>query len=223
MDTILVTGHVLAGSAAVLGMLGACLTRKGSRPHRLFGRAFAVSMAVALSLAAIVSAITANVFLGSIALFTGYLIYTGWRLATVRDGRASALDRTTAFGMIATGAVMVPYGLYLVATGEGAGIALCLFGLFGSLLARQDLRHGSHWPVGAERIVRHLERMGGGSIATLTALLVVNVDLEPAFVVWLAPTLLGTPLISYFTRRVRGAASPAASPGRTVRGLGATD
>ena len=215
MDTILVTGHVLAGSAAVLGLSGAWLTRKGSRSHRLFGRAFAVSMALSLLLAAVVSAMTANAFLGSIALFTAYLIHTGWRLATVRDGRASVLDRAAAFGMLAVGVAMVPYGLYLFAAVGGTGIALCVFGVFGAALAWQDLRRGLHMPVGAERIVLHLERMGGASIATVTALLVVNVDVEPAFVVWLAPTLLGTPLISHFTRRVRGAAGS----GRAVREL----
>ena len=219
MSTILVTAHVLAGSAAVLGMLGAWLTRKGSRSHRLSGRAFTASMAAALVLAVIVSTVTANVFLGSIALFTGYLIYTGWRLATVRDGRANVLDRTMAFGMVATGVVMVLYGLYLLAASEGLGLALCVFGAIGSLPAWHDLRRDSRWPVGTERIVMHLERMGGGSIATLTALLVVNVDFEPAFVVWLAPTLLGAPLIAYFARRTRGSAPPA----RAIRELGAID
>jgi hypothetical protein len=33
---------------------------------------------------------------------------------------------------------------------------------------------------------------------------VVNVRIEPAFVVWLAPTVVLAPVIAYWTARVRG-------------------
>lgn len=56
---------------------------------------------------------------------------------------------------------------------------------------------------GTERIARHLTMMLAGVIATVTAVLVVNFTVEPAFVLWLAPTVLITPLITYWNVRIR--------------------
>ncbi|MBC7922645.1 MAG: hypothetical protein H7Z75_16310, partial [Ferruginibacter sp.] len=47
----------------------------------------------------------------------------------------------------------------------------------------------------------HIERMGGAYIATVTAFLVVNVRVEPAFIPWLLPGLLGGFGIRYFVRK----------------------
>jgi hypothetical protein len=44
--------------------------------------------------------------------------------------------------------------------------------------------------------------MLAGTIAAVTAFTVVNVRVEPAFVVWLAPTVALTPLIVYWNHRV---------------------
>jgi hypothetical protein len=61
------------------------------------------------------------------------------------------------------------------------------------------------------RIAAHLGRMLGGTIAAVTAFTVVNVRIEPAFVVWLAPTVVLTPVIAYWTARVRGGRVPQAA------------
>jgi hypothetical protein len=46
-------------------------------------------------------------------------------------------------------------------------------------------------------------RMMGATIAVLTASLVVNVRLEPGWLVWIAPTLVLTPFIAVWARRIR--------------------
>ena len=48
------------------------------------------------------------------------------------------------------------------------------------------------------------------TLAAVTAFTVVSVRVEPAFVVWLAPTVVLTPLIIYWSARIRRAASSAA-------------
>jgi hypothetical protein len=53
--------------------------------------------------------------------------------------------------------------------------------------------------------------MLGGTIAAVTAFTVVNVRIEPAFVVWLAPTVVLAPVIAYWTARVRGGRVPQAA------------
>jgi hypothetical protein len=50
-------------------------------------------------------------------------------------------------------------------------------------------------------LLSHLQRMIGTYIASITAFLVVNIDFKPAFVIWLAPTVILVPLIIYWSRK----------------------
>jgi len=201
MIRLMVVLHIVAGVAALLAMLGAIGSAKGGTWHRRFGKCYTWAMAVALALAVIVSVFTVNMFLLLIGLFSAYFVYTGWRLTQVRDGTRNALDRSSSLLMLITSSLMLLYGLYLFTSGESLGVALAVFGIFALLPAWQDYRL-VQWPLGKDRIVLHLSRMGGASIATVTAAFVVNVKTNPAFIAWLLPTLIGTPVIVYWVRRV---------------------
>lgn len=201
MIKTLVFLHIVSGCGAVLGMIGALVSRKGALWHRRMGKLYAYSMTAALLLAVIVSVMTANIFLGLIGLFSGYFVYTGWRVAVVRDGNRSRADIIASQGMVICAVGMIGYGIYQSVNGDSLGVALAVFGLFALFPAWQDFRRRAAWPTGKDRIVLHLNRMGGASIATLTAVFVVNVQTSPAFIAWLLPTMVGTPLIIYWTRR----------------------
>ena len=201
MIKALVLLHILSGTGAVIGMFGALTSHKGGLWHRRMGKLYVYSMAIALLLATAVSLLTANIFLGLIGFFSAYLVYTGWRTAVVRDGKRSAIDKLSALAMILCAIAMMGYGIYQVVTGQLLGTALIVFGVFALGPAWQDAKRGDAWPKAKERIVLHLNRMGGASIATMTAVFVVNVQTNPAFIAWLLPTMVGTPLIIYWTRR----------------------
>lgn len=206
MIRALIVLHILAGSVAVLGMFVAWLTEKGGRWHLLGGRTYVWSMTVTLILALLVSALTANVFLLLVSMFSGYFVYTGWRLANVKDGVQSAMDRNTCLLMLLVSMLMVTYGAYLLIQKEGMGVTLIVFGVFAAFPAWQDHRLDGTWPRGKQRIVMHLGRMGGASIATMTAIFVVNVRTEPEFIAWLLPSAVIIPLIIYWTRRTSSTA-----------------
>ncbi len=201
MINILVLLHIASGTGAVAGMIGALVSRKGGLWHRRMGKIYTYSMASALILALIVSLFTANVFLGLIGLFSGYFVYTGWRVAVVRSGIRSQADRLASLIMIVCAFAMIGYGVYQALNSQSLGVALAVFGVFALIPAWQDFRRGNAWPKAKDRIVLHLNRMGGASIATLTAVFVVNVQTTPAFIAWLLPSMVGTPLIIYWTRR----------------------
>jgi ABC-type enterochelin transport system permease subunit len=86
-------------------------------------------------------------------------------------------------------------------------LILVVFGIFGSYFAMKDAKlfydivnkkelQKNTW------IIRHIGMMLGGYIATFTAFLVVNVSLESLpWLPWLLPTIIGTPLIAYWTRK----------------------
>ena len=82
---------------------------------------------------------------------------------------------------------------------------MAVFGAIGGSFALSDaLRLQSGWPSGRERISLHLSRMGGASIATVTAVFVVNVATDPAFIAWILPTVVITPVIIYWGVRTKG-------------------
>ena len=55
---------------------------------------------------------------------------------------------------------------------------------------------------GKERIAKHLTNMMGGTIAVVTAVLVVNPPTDPEWVWWILPTFLITPLIFRWNKKV---------------------
>ncbi|MGS4947828.1 hypothetical protein ACVDG3_20325 [Meridianimarinicoccus sp. RP-17] len=206
-DTILIL-HILAGFTA-LAMAGAALgTRKGSRWHRRAGNIYVLSMlAVTLTTFALM-AIRPNLFLFVIGIFSFYLVFTGWRAAMLRDGKPRIADHLVGGAMALTGVAMLGLGaLGLVGDGGAQPVILLVFGSIGLTLALSDWRDWRAGPItGKARIARHLSRMLAGTIATVTAAVVVNLGFLPALVTWLGPTALITPLIVWWNARVmRGA------------------
>ena len=204
--------HILAGFAA-LGMAGVALgTVKGGRWHRRSGNGYVLSMlAVTLTTFALV-AIRPNLFLFVIAIFSFYLVFTGWRAAMLRDGRPRLPDHAAGGVMALTSGGMMALGAAgLLAGGGGAQpVILLVFGSIGLTLSLSDWRDWRAGPVtGKARIARHLTRMLAGTIATITAAVVVNLDFLPALVTWLGPTALITPLIFWWNARILGAATRA--------------
>ena len=62
-------------------------------------------------------------------------------------------------------------------------IVLLIFGFLANALGYADfLSHKNKTATGKERISRHLTNMMGGTIAVITAVLVVNVDIEPVWI-----------------------------------------
>ena len=127
MIKLLILLHIISGTGAVIGMFGALATGKGSLWHRRLGQLYTWSMAVALLLAVLVSALTANIFLFLIGLFSGYFVYTGWRVTQVRDGTRNFIDQLTSQTMVAIAIAMVGYGIYQTVYGQSLGVALAVF------------------------------------------------------------------------------------------------
>ena len=105
--------------------------------------------------------------------------------------------------------ILIGYGTFIFINGETLGIVLLVFGITTYIFVREDsnaLKLNSY--KSKYRIASHLQRMLGGTIATITAVLVQQVvpRIEgtsfPAFIVWLAPTILITPLITYWSRKI---------------------
>ncbi len=190
--------HIIAGmSALVCGFL-ALLFRKGSSSHKLNGNIFFIGMMGVAVTALLISAFKSNDFLFFIGLFSLFMTLSGKRAIYNKSSTPFSLD------------------IIILMLGLGAGvwmliepnIVLRVFGALSLLLAIGDLNiyykvyrkltiPSNTW------LVRHIQHMIGSYISTATAFLVVNIQFEPGWVMWLIPTAIGTPAITYWIRKIK--------------------
>lgn len=202
--------HVLAGSIALLAGLGAIATQKGRSRHNTAGKVYATTMGVVVVTAVPLAVWIASWFLLAIAVFSGYLVCSGYRIIGRRRGRIegpTTVDYLLQGTMLAAGAAMVGAGgLEVIELGP----VLVVFGLIGIALAARELRTLRKQRGGAPWIDRHIAYMGGGYIATVTAAVTVNLTMLPPLARWLGPTAVGVPLIVYAINRYRPVFAPSA-------------
>jgi uncharacterized membrane protein len=208
LTKVLLLVHVLAGSTALLAALGAITFRKGFPRHNFLGRIYFWAMMTVAATALPVSILRPNLMLFFVALFSAYMAYAGWRFGK-KDRYLMNRPPYIEWGMLLVGVAMVLTGAIQIVTGNSMGWVLVAFGGIGLQFGIQDLRGWGKDEDFATRISNHLTHMLGGTIATLTAVLVQQVvpRLESgsslAVVIWLAPTVIITPLIALWSWKVQ--------------------
>ena len=204
---VLLSLHVVAGATALVTAAIALVVVKGGIHHVRAGRVYAASMALVCASALPLAVLGADVVLLLVAVFSGYLVFAGWRFARNASGRPGTMDWTAAAVMGLTGLGMWGYGAALFPRGDPQWVTMTVFGCIAVALSAADLRyHRASSRSGRKRIARHLTNMLAGTIATVTAVVVVNVHIRPAWLAWVLPTVLITPVIAWWNRRVlRGA------------------
>ena len=201
--SVLLTIHIIAGSAALLTAAVALFTRKGGKRHVLAGRVYAISMTVVFLTAVPLALLGADIFLLLIAVFSFYLVFAGWRFARNYRGKPHAVDWAAVAAIALAGLAMWAYAAILARNGDSQWVTMALFGVIALALGLADARyHRAGAAPRARRIARHLTNMMAGTIATITAVLVVNVSTDPAWIAWIAPTIAITPLIVWWNIRV---------------------
>lgn len=199
--------HIAAGTIALFSAAAALATRKGGKVHANVGRVYAIGMTVVFLTAVPLAIFGADVFLLLIAVFSFYLVFAGWRFAVNRSGRPQTVDWAAIAILGLTGVGMLVYGALLLGEGDGQWVTMLVFAVIAVALAAADavyLRRQtrSHKGGGRQRLQRHLTNMLAATIATVTAVMVVNVDMEPVWLPWILPTLVVVPVIVWWNRRV---------------------
>jgi len=203
MMHILLPIHILAGTIALLSAIMAILSEKGKKLHALSGRTYFWSMVVIFLTATAMSIITSNIFLFLIGFFSFYLAFAGMRFARNRKGIATTSDWIAVGLMILSGVGMWILAAIIFMNKNPMAIPLLVFGFAAIFLGYGDLKsHKNKTAIGKERIARHLTSMIGGTIAVTTAVLVVNVKIEPVWIWWVLPTVLIVPLIIWWRIKV---------------------
>lgn len=199
--------HIGVGVLALLGGAGAILSRKGSPRHRRFGTTYVLAMVAVVITALIITSATKDVFLASIGVFSGYMVFAGWRALgqkrPAHGDQPTLIDYVAASIMLVVGLGMIGLGIrWTLSSGSGRSSVLIAFGALGVAFAGQDVTTFYRGPtLRFDWFYRHIARMLGGYIATVTAVSAVNLTMLPTVVRWLWPTIVGTPLIVVWIRR----------------------
>ena len=201
--TILLPIHILAGTIALLSAVLAVSSEKGKRLHVLSGRTYFWGMATIFLTAIPMSIISRDIFLFLIAIFSFYLAFAGMRFARNRKGVATTLDWIAVSLMILSGLGMWILAAIFFANDNSQYIVLLVFGFLAITLGYADFRsYKNNSAKGKVRKSRHLTNMMGGTIAVITAVLVVNSPFEPEWVWWVLPTALITPVIFCWNKKI---------------------
>lgn len=198
-DTLLqffLYAHVTCGMTALLTGFVSIVTEKGRKVHRTSGKIFFVAMILVAVSAFIIAVAKSNSFLLAISIFSFYLNFFSYRALKNKHAKHKWFDWLVIVLSTAT-------CVYMIATMQ---IVLVVFGcllayvLMGNVLPQwqgeEKLKE-----VRRKRMLAHIGNMMGAYIATVTAFAVVNINfVKPGWLVWLTPTAIGLPIVSYYTR-----------------------
>ena len=194
--------HISAGAIALLCAALAVSSAKGQKLHVLSGRTYFWCMVVIFLTAIPMSIINSNTFLFLIAIFSFYLAFAGMRFAKNRKGIATTIDWIAVSLMILSGLGMWALAITYFINNNSQYITLFVFGFIALALGYLDYKsHKNKAATGKERIAKHLTNMMGGTIAVVTAVLVVNINIEPIWVWWVLPTAVISPIIVYWSKK----------------------
>lgn len=198
--------HVGAGTVAVFAGIVPLVTTKGGDRHRAAGKIFVASMAVVVATTFLLLAVeptSFRAFLALVAVFSGYLAFSGYRvLSRKRPG-----DEAGVIDWIAAGSVVIAclglggWGLTWLADSRTFGVVMAVFGTIGLGFGADDVRAFRGGSRGGDWMVTHLQRMIAAFIATVSAVSAVNLTGTLGVLAWLWPTIVGVPLIAYWSNK----------------------
>lgn len=193
--------HALAGAGALSTGTAIAFFNKGDRRHRMLGQWFVRCMLTVGGTAFFLSTVRPSPFLFVIGVFSVYVSLMG----------------RTAFGERRTWHTIAPWilgvsSLALAVWSITQETSMMILGLvFGLGFLSQAITDIINLRTAGNsrrvKLIRHISWMGGALIATWTAFLVVNIQVNWQIVLWIAPGVIGGLAISRTIRKYVGPSS----------------
>ncbi|HCL06556.1 MAG TPA: hypothetical protein DHW64_11605 [Chitinophagaceae bacterium] len=208
--SILLMLHIAGGGAGLIAGTIAASVKKGSKPHLLAGIVFFWGMLTASLSALALSWLPGheNLFLFAVGGFTLYMILTGYRIVILKRRFKSTPLNIPAFDYVITifGLAFAVFLLIQSVKGLLNGYIFSMVpGVFGGICMSYVLLDAKllmgRTTVKATWMYSHIVRMMGAMIASYTAFLVVNVQIDMQWILWLLPSVIGAIFIGFFTRK----------------------
>ena len=235
----LIQVHIVTALTALVIAPVAMLVRKGGDAHRTWGKVYFWAMMVANATALVLLFWRWNIFLFGVTILAGYSAISGYRVLyhhrPLRRDPAqrrgpNAFDWTTALLALATGIALLVTGASgllgnllpsLPLEGSTPFVLILLpliFGFFILDAARTDLVAFRQHARGIEMprrwwFFQHMNAMLGSYVGLLTAFAVQRVGMflpvDIAWIVWVAPAVVGSVLIGRWMAHYRRQLEPA--------------
>jgi uncharacterized membrane protein len=195
--------HIAGGTTSLLLGIIVLSFKKGDKRHKWLGKIYFYAMLIASIVAIPMSYLHPNYFLFIVAIFTIYMLLTGYRyLSKKKIQDVSYIDWLLTGSILVFGFAFIGFGIYHIVQQDYFGIVLLVFGTICLLFAKKDYENfkgksdiKNYWLAG------HIQRMMGSYIASTTAFLVVNNTVIPNIIAWLIPTFLIAPLITRWSKQ----------------------
>lgn len=202
---IILALHVTGGTVGLLSGTINIVRKKGDKKHKLTGKFFLYGMLLTGISSIILSLLHPNYFLFIVGIFTIYMTISGTRYLYLKDlsenKKNLLLDWILSGWMLLFGIAFLFFGFKLFIQHENFALVFILFGIISLRFVYTDWKnYSSQSKIKNFWLIAHIQRMTGAYIAAMTAFLVVN-QFIPGFIVWIAPTIILTPLIFKWTRK----------------------
>ena len=196
--------HILAGFISLGIAYFLLFTKKGNKRHKKLGMIYVYGMSTIFVTAIPLSLLGEfNPFLFVIAIFSFYLAFSGYRQGRDRNGAREQIDKVLGVFITTTGILFYSMAVSLFLIEDSMWITSLLFGSIALVLGINDFRRMKivERPNFYDRTNLHLNLMLAGTIATTTAFIVTIEPFATIWFNWVAPTIVGTPIIIYFSKR----------------------
>lgn len=199
--------HIACGFTALASGLVAMFADKAGKLHRASGKVYFWAMTFTCLSSFIMCGLKPNPFLFLITILSYFSVVIGLRALNLKqiytgNIRPVLLDQVIGLSPVALVAAMY-FACYTFDISQngmeyinaGLGVLVVTNGLMWlrSFSKSRDIKQ--YW------MIAHFQGMGGGYLATTTAFLVTNVDFLPPVVVWITPSVVGSLIIAYTTRK----------------------
>lgn len=189
--------HIASGYLALVTGSVIMLLKKGNGQHKKIGIVFYVAMNAVVVSALLLSLLKWNLFLLHVAIFVAYQNIAGRRSITDKTLNPRFVDYF----------ILLSAALNAIFMLKSLNGVLIVFGSISAFLVINDLR--IYYTLRKESplpkmawLRRHIGMMMGAYIGAFTAFLTVNVHfVRPEWIVWIGPTVLFVPLMTYFTNK----------------------
>jgi uncharacterized membrane protein len=196
--------HILAGFISLAIAYILLFIKKGNKRHKKLGMIYVYGMTTIFLTAIPLSLLGEfNPFLFVIAIFSFYLAFSGYRQGRDRNGAREQIDKVLGVFITATSILFYSMAVSLYLIEDSMWITSVVFGSIALGMGINDFRRMKidERPDFYDRTNLHLNLMLAGTIATTTAFIVTLNPFSIDWLNWVAPTIVGTPIIIYFSRR----------------------
>ena len=196
--------HILAGFISLGIAYFLLFIKKGNKRHKNLGIIYVYGMSTIFVTAIPLSLLGEfNPFLFVIAIFSFYLAFSGYRQGRDRNGAREQIDKVLGVFITATSILFYSMAVNLYLIEDSMWITSVIFGSVALVFGINDFRRMKliELPNFYDRTNLHLNLMLAGTIATTTAFIVTLYPFSTLWMNWVAPTIIGTPIIIYFSRR----------------------